>query len=51
MDHPKIVKVLNVLQTETNMYIVFEYCSLGTIKELMFKQSRFTNKQVAFVIR
>ena len=51
MDHPKIVKVLNVLQTETNMYIVFEYCSLGTIKELMFKRSRFTNKEVAFVIR
>ena len=35
VEHPKIVKVLEVKESDDYTYLVFELCQLGTLKEHM----------------
>ena len=42
VEHPKLVKVLEVKESEDYTYLVFECCDLGTLKEHMVKCNGYT---------
>ena len=42
VEHPKIIKVYEVKESENYTYLVFEYCELGTLKQHMLKYNGYT---------
>ncbi len=38
VEHPNIVKFIQMLKTSNNMYMVYEYCEHGTLEELINKR-------------
>ena len=46
LNHPNIVKLLDVFQTSNNVYIITEYCNQGDLGELMKKKKRFSESIV-----
>lgn len=40
MDHDNVVKLLDVYQTNNNMYIVTEYCKDGDLRNYIKKKSK-----------
>lgn len=35
IQHPNIVKFVQILKTVNNLYMVYEYCENGTLEELI----------------
>ncbi len=40
IDHPNIVKLFDVYQTNNNMYIVTEYCKAGDLNSYLKKYKK-----------
>ena len=40
VDHPNIVKMLDIYQTNNNMYIVTEYCGDGDLNSYLKKKKK-----------
>ena len=51
VEHPKIVKVLEVKESENYIYLVFEICELGTLKEHMLKVNGYQTAEVAYIVK
>lgn len=45
LDHPNVIKIFNYFTSETILYIILEYCSGGSLKDLINK-SGFIKQQV-----
>ena len=43
--------MLQVLQSENYLYLIFEYCALGTIKEHMVKMAGYRQNEIAYIIK
>ena len=51
VEHPKIVKVLEVKESENYTYLVFEFCELGTLKEHMSTVNGYHTTEVAYIVK
>lgn len=49
-DHPNIIKVYEVFETEASLYIVTEICEGGELFDIMVKHKRFKEAQAAVVV-
>ena len=48
---PNIIKLIEVLKTSNNYYIVYEYCNGGTLEEKIKKDKFIPEKQVKILNR
>ena len=44
IDNPNIIKLIEVLKTSNNYYIVYEYCNGGTLEEKIKKEKFIPEK-------
>lgn len=44
VDHPNIVKLLDVYQTSNNMYIVTEFCQNGDLRNYLRKKRKIPER-------
>lgn len=51
MDHPNIVKLLDVYQTNNNMYIVTEFCQHGDLRNHIKKRYKLGEVQAVKVLK
>lgn len=40
VSHPNVIKFYEMLKTHSNYYLVYEYCSNGTLEDMLKKASR-----------
>lgn len=45
MDHPNIIKFKEMLKTNSNFYLVYEFCDGGTLSELIKLKGKLTEKE------
>lgn len=45
MDHPNIIKLIEVLESRENIYIIMEYLEKGDLYELISEKSRLTEPE------
>lgn len=51
IDHPNIVKLLDVYQTSNNMYIVTEYCEEGDLAGWLKSKKKGSEKQALKMLK
>ena len=51
LDHPNIVKLLDVYRTLTHCYLITEYCPSGDLASLIRKQGRLSEPQATDIMR
>lgn len=51
LEHPNIVKLLDVYSTANNTYIISEYCNSGDLRELMKKKGKFAEPIAIKIIK
>jgi serine/threonine protein kinase len=45
IDHPNIIKFKEILKTNTNLFLVYEYCEGGTLTELIKKRGSLPEEE------
>ena len=48
IDNLNIIKLIEVLKTQNNYYIVYEYCNGGTLEEKIKRNQFIAEKEVHF---
>ena len=51
VDHPNIVKVLEITETVPFYQFVYEYATFGTLKDQMLSTKGFSEKEIKHVMR
>lgn len=51
VDHPNIVKMLDIYQTNNNMYIVTEYCGDGDLNSYLKKKKKVPENEAIEFLR
>lgn len=45
MDHPNIIKFKEMMKTNTNFFLVYQYCEGGTLSELIKKKGKLPEEE------
>ena len=51
VDHPNIIKILEITETLPYYHFVYEFAAYGTIKEQMIKQNGFSQEYIKSVMK
>jgi serine/threonine-protein kinase ULK/ATG1 len=49
INHPNIIKFIEMLRTANNYYLVYEYCNGGTLAEYIQKKGRLSEDEAVKV--
>ena len=51
IENQNVVKLLDVIRTQNNTYIVQEYCSGGDLKSYIYQKKVFTEKEAVEILK
>ncbi|KAF0992530.1 hypothetical protein HZS_345 [Henneguya salminicola] len=51
LDHPNIVKLLEVIETDNNLYLIMEYCSGGEVFDYLVSHGKMKEKEARIKFR
>lgn len=51
IEHPNIVRFVQMLKTSNNMYLIYEYCEHGTLEELINKKKYLSESETISIAK
>ena len=51
VDNPNIVQFIEMLKTQNNIYLIYEYCNGGTIEELLGKKGFLSEIEAIYIFK
>ena len=51
VDHPNLVKLVEVHESENSIYMILEYFNGGTLRDLLMSQIKLNKQQISLIIK
>lgn len=50
IDHPNVIRFIEILRTSNNFYLVYEYCNGGDLERLLKKRKLLPEKEANHIL-